>query len=106
MEDLELEALRQKRLAEMQTSQQQIEDQRRQVEAQKQNILRQILTPEARDRLANIRVANLELASSVEMQLIHLAQSGRIQGVIDDTMLKDILKNLAPARREITIERR
>lgn len=106
MEDLELEALRQKRLAEMQAGQQQIEDQRRQVEAQKQNILRQILTPDARDRLANIKVANPELANSVELQLIRLAQSGRIQGVINDTMLKDILKNLAPVRREITIERR
>lgn len=106
MEDLELEALRQKRLAEMQAGQQQMEDQRRQVEAQKQNILRQILTPDARDRLANIKVANPELANSVELQLIRLAQSGRIQGVINDTMLKDILKNLAPVRREITIERR
>lgn len=106
MEDLELEALRQKRLAEMQAGQQQMEDQRRQVEVQKQNILRQILTPDARDRLANIKVANPELANSVELQLIRLAQSGRIQGVINDTMLKDILKNLAPVRREITIERR
>ena len=113
MEDPELEALRQRRLAEMQANQQQAaaqqqaaEDQRRQMEVQKQAILRQILTPDARDRLANIRVANPQMAESVEMQLIQLAQSGRIQGVINDAMLRDILRKVAPSHREITIERR
>ena len=113
MEDPELEALRQRRLAEMQANQQQAaaqqqaaEDQRRQMEIQKQAILRQILTPDARDRLANIRVANPQLAESVEIQLIQLAQSGRLQGVINDAMLRDILRKVAPTHREITIERR
>ena len=113
MEDPELEALRQRRLAEMQANQQQAaaqqqaaEDQRRQMEVQKQAILRQILTPDARDRLANIRVANPQMAESVEMQLIQLAQSGRLQGVINDAMLRDILRKVAPTHREITIERR
>ena len=113
MEDPELEALRQRRLAEMQANQQQAaaqqqaaEDQRRQMEIQKQAILRQILTPDARDRLANIRVANPQMADSVEMQLIQLAQSGRLQGVINDAMLRDILRKVAPTHREITIERR
>jgi programmed cell death protein 5 len=113
MEDPELEALRQRRLAEMQANQQQAaaqqqaaEDQRRQMEVQKQAILRQILTPDARDRLANIRVANPQMAESVEIQLIQLAQSGRLQGVINDAMLRDILRKVAPSHREITIERR
>ena len=113
MEDPELEALRQRRLAEMQANQQQAaaqqqaaEDQRRQMEIQKQAILRQILTPDARDRLANIRIANPQMAESVEIQLIQLAQSGRLQGVINDAMLRDILRKVAPTHREITIERR
>ena len=113
MEDPELEALRQRRLAEMQANQQQAaaqqqaaEDQRRQMEIQKQAILRQILTPDARDRLANIRVANPQMAESVEIQLIQRAQSGRLQGVINDAMLRDILRKVAPTHREITIERR
>ena len=113
MEDPELEALRHRRLAEMQANQQQAaaqqqaaEDQRRQMEIQKQAILRQILTPDARDRLANIRIANPQMAESVEIQLIQLAQSGRLQGVINDAMLRDILRKVAPSHREITIERR
>ena len=109
MDDPELNALRQRRLADMQYSGQQQEEAReraKQVETQKQAILRQILTPEARDRLSNVKVANPEMASTVEMQLIQLAQSGRLTGMISDAMLREILMKIAPQRREITIERR
>ena len=109
MEDPEMEAIRQRRMAELQQqaqSQASQQEQAQRMEAQKQGVLRQILTPEARDRLANIRLANPQMAESVEMQLIQLAQSGRLRGVIDDTMLRNILAQIAPQRREITIERR
>jgi programmed cell death protein 5 len=109
MDDSELEALRQRRLAEMQQGgQQQAEakERARQMEVQKQAMLRQILTPEARDRLSNVRVASPDIANMVEMQLIQLAQSGRLAGMITDPMLRDILMRLTPQRREITIERR
>jgi len=109
MDDSELEALRQRRMAEMQQSgQQQAEakERARQMEIQKQAMLRQILTPEARDRLSNVRVASPEIANMVEMQLIQLAQSGRLAGMISDAMLRDILMRVTPQRREITIERR
>ena len=42
----------------------------------------------------------------VEMQLINLAQSGRLQGIVTDDMLRNILRQIAPQHREITIERR
>ena len=109
MEDPELEALRQKRYAELQQQAQNQaaqQEQAQRFEAQKQSVLRQILTPEARDRLANIRLANPQMAESVENQLIQLAQSGRMRGVIDDAMLKNILAQITPQQREITIQRR
>ena len=53
-----------------------------------------------------MRVANPQMADMVEMQLIQLAQSGRLQGVITDAMLRDILRQVAPQHREIKIERR
>ncbi|MBR4504531.1 MAG: DNA-binding protein [Candidatus Methanomethylophilaceae archaeon] len=109
MDDPELAALRQKRLMELQQqaqSQAAQEEQAKRAETQRQSVLRQILSPEARDRLANIRLANPQLAESVEMQLIQLAQSGRLRGVIDDAMLKNILAQIIPQKREITIERR
>lgn len=96
-------------MAEMQHSgQQQAEakERARQMEIQKQAMLRQILTPDARDRLSNVRMASPEVANMVEMQLIQLAQSGRLAGMINDAMLRDILRQVAPQRREITIERR
>ena len=40
------------------------------------------------------------------MQLIQLAQSGRLQGMIDDNMLKSILSQILPQQREIKIQRR
>lgn len=109
MEDPELEAIRQRRMAELQQQAQNQaaqEEQAKRMEMQKQNALRQILTTEARQRLANIRLANPPMADTVEMQLIQLAQSGRIQGIIDDTMLRNILAQITPQQREITIERR
>jgi programmed cell death protein 5 len=109
MEDPELEALRRKRMAELQQQQgNQVaqEEQARQFEMQKQSILRQILTPEARDRLANIKLASPEQAKAVEMQLIQLAQSGRLREVITDAMLREILQKIIPQQREITIQRR
>ena len=109
MDDPELAALRQKKMAELQQQAQQQaaqEEKAKQFEMQKQSVLRQILTPEARDRLANIKLANPQMAEGVEMQLIQLAQSGRLQGVIDDAMLRNILAQIAPQKREITIQRR
>jgi programmed cell death protein 5 len=109
MEDPELEALRQRKMAELQQNSQQqaaAQDRARQMEAQKQAVLRQIVTPEARERLANVRMTSPDLANTVEMQLIQLAQSGRLNEMVSDAMLKNILRQIAPQRREITIERR
>lgn len=106
MEDPELEALRQRRMAELQQNQSAKEEEAKEFEMQKQAVLRQILTPEARDRLANIRLASPEQANAIEMQLIQIAQSGRLQGVIDDNMLRGVLQKIVPQKREINIQRR
>lgn len=109
MEDDELEAIRRRKLAELQQAQEQATVQamaREQVLAQRQMILRQILTPEARERLGRIELAYPELTESIENQLIALAQSGRVQRVIDDATLRQILTRLIPKKREIKIERR
>ncbi len=108
-DDPELEMLRQKRMAELQQSQQrqaQQQEQAKQIEAQRQSILRQIMEPEARDRLANVKLANPQLAANVENQVIRLYQSGRLQGSITDAMLREILQSMVPQKREIHIERR
>ncbi|MEM0449494.1 MAG: DNA-binding protein [Methanomassiliicoccales archaeon] len=108
MDDAELEELRRRKLAELQRQQEaqaMAQEQQRQIEMQRQAIMRQILTPQARDRLSNLKMAYPEIARLVEDQLIGLVQTGRIQQQIDDSTLKEILRRVAPRKREIKIER-
>jgi len=106
--DEELNAIRQRRYSELQRAaadeQRQVEA-RRQFEAQKQAVLKQILTPEARQRLTNIRMVKPEFAEQIELQLIQLAQSGRIRIPISDEQLKEALAKLQSQRKEIRIRR-
>jgi programmed cell death protein 5 len=109
MDDEELDAIRRRKLMELQNAQDQAmaqQQMREQQQAQKQTILRQILTPEARERLGRIELAYPDLADSIENQLIALAQSGRVQRAIDDATLKQILERVMPKKRDIKIERR
>ena len=108
-EDDELDAIRRRRMAELQQDAQlrmAQEQQSQQIAAQRQAILRQILTPEARERLGRIELAYPEVAASVRDQLIALAQAGRVQQAIDDRTLQEILRRVVPRKREIKIERR
>ena len=99
---MELQAQRQREIEELQRQ----EELRRQIEAQKKAILRAILEPEAKERLARIRLAHPEVAEAVENQLIALAQSGRINQKISDELLKEILKRAMPKKRETRIIRK
>jgi len=108
-EDDELEAVRQRKLQELQIRAQQeaaAQEQAKHLEAQRQMLMRQLLTPEARERLANLRMTRPDIVESVENQLIMLVQSGRITQQIDDYTLRQILRKVVPQKREIKIERR
>lgn len=106
--DKELEEIKQRKLAELQRRMALAEEQERlkkEYEAKKQAVLRAILTPEARMRLANIKMVRPEFAEQLETQLIQLAQSGKIPIPITDEHLKRILEMLQPPRRDIRIRR-
>jgi programmed cell death protein 5 len=107
-EDEEIESLRKRRLLELQQKilqEQQQAEAERQLEIQKQALLRRILTPEARQRLTNLKMIKPEFASQLELQLIQIAQQGRIDLPIDDERLKEILIRLQTDKREIKIRR-
>ncbi len=109
MDEDELEWIRRKKLQELQSQYAQqavMQEQERQIEEQKQIILRQILTPEARERLNTLRLAKPYFAELVENQLFLLVQAGKLNRQVDDVMLKTILTKLASRKREIKIERR
>jgi len=106
--DKELEEIRRRKFEQIQQEQAGAvaEDQKRQeVEEAKKNIIRQILTSEARERLNTIRMAKPELAELLENQLIALAQTGKIKSMISDAQFKDILRQITPKKREISIKR-
>ena len=110
--DDELNRIRQRKLEEMQRNTQQgemDEENRKQIEqeeARRQQILRQILSTEARERLSTLKLVRPDLVSNVENQLIQLAGMGRINRVIGDEELKGILSRLIGSKRETRIERR
>ena len=109
-EDPELQVLRERRLAQIQQQRLQeetMETERSQYEEQTQDVLRQIMTPEAKERLGRVRLTYPEIASGVENQLIMLYQSGRLPGKIDDPTLKKLLGQLQNQnRKEIKIVRK
>jgi len=100
----ELEILKQRKLAEMQRKLAE-EELRQEQEAQKQNVLRVILTPEARSRLNNLKIVRPEFAEQLELQLIQLAQQGRLPVPLTDEQLKKILLELQSRKRDIKITR-
>lgn len=75
------------------------------VAAQKEQLLRQILMPEARMRLSNIRMVKPDLAGMVEQQLIALATQGRIQSRLTDEQLRHMLSSIQQPRRDFKINR-
>lgn len=108
MSDDELENLRQKRLSELQQQAGQDQPQsqaKKQVEAQKQALLRQILSPEARQRLTNLRMIKPEFTEQIELQLIQLAQMNKLPIPLPDAQLKQILIQLQSKKRETKIRR-
>lgn len=73
--------------------------------SQKENILKQILVPEARSRLTNIKMVKKELAETVENYLITMASQGKIRGQITDDQLKQILLSMQQPKRDFKINR-
>ena len=112
MGDDELSELRKRRMAQMQQQagdqqgmQEELERQQKQ-KSQIQMLLMQVLEPDARERLSTIKLTKADFAASVEQQLVALAQSGRLKNKITDAQLKELLRQLAPARRDYSITRR
>ncbi|MCK5265095.1 MAG: hypothetical protein KAR03_05755, partial [Candidatus Thorarchaeota archaeon] len=73
MSDEELEAIRKRKMASLQ--QEALRDQAQEeaiveAQAQKEAVLRQILSAEARARLSNIKMVKPQFAEQIEMQLI------------------------------------
>ena len=108
MSDDELDQIRKRKLLSMQNR---LGDEQRQVQAeqqieqQKQALLAKMLTPEARQRLNNLKMVKREFTEQIELQLIEMAQTGKLPIPLSDTQLKSILIQLQSRKRETTIRR-
>ncbi|MFW9910933.1 MAG: DNA-binding protein [Candidatus Thorarchaeota archaeon] len=103
LSDEELDEIRRRKLASLREEaleEQAREHQIAEAQAQKEAILRQILTPEARSRLTNIRMVKPQVAEQIEMQLIQLASSGRLRARVTDEQLKKLLQQVTGQERE------
>jgi len=104
----ELEELRKRKLLALQqrlAEEQQQAQMERQMEQQKQVLLRKILTPEARQRLTNLKMVRPDFTNQLELQLIQLAQQGKLPIPLADEQLKQILVQLQTQKRETKIRR-
>ncbi|MEA1992847.1 MAG: DNA-binding protein [Euryarchaeota archaeon] len=96
-----LEEMKKRREIELQKAQEE-----QQQELQIQSALRQILTSEARARLNRVKIAKPEFAKQVQMQLIQMAQSGKLQEKLTDKKLKSLLKSLQQRKPSFNITRK
>ncbi|MFC7323020.1 DNA-binding protein [Halorubrum rutilum] len=111
-DDERLEELREKKMEELRERQQgggdaeaQREAQER-ADAQQEAVLKQYLTDGARQRLNAVAMSKPEFGEKVKQQVAALAQSGRIQGQIDEDQMRDLLKELQPDQQSFDIRRR
>jgi programmed cell death protein 5 len=107
--DEELEELRKRKLSALrrQTFDERQETQtQQQLEMQKQALLRSILSPEARQRLTTLKMVRPEFTEQLELQLIQLAQQGKIPIPLSDGQLRQILTQLQSRKREPKIMRK
>ncbi|KAL4234618.1 Programmed cell death protein 5 [Mactra antiquata] len=103
-DDGDLEEIRARRMAELQAQmggpggggggQEQQKEREKQMEEMKHSILSQVLDQSARTRLNTIAVAKPDKAKMVEGMLIQMAQSGQIQGKLNETQLKGLLERV------------
>lgn len=76
-----------------------------QLKAQKEMMLKQVLSSEARLRLNNVRMVKPDLADLVENYILNLSVQGKISGQISDEQLKQILSSAQQPKRDFKFNR-
>lgn len=103
-----LEEIRKRKLEELMQVQQQQVHEHAQVQQQvekMESVVRQFFTKEALARYGNLKAAHQEKALQLLLVLFQAIQKGQIRGKIEDEVLKKVLEQLAPKKREINIKR-
>ena len=114
-DDSELEEIRAARRAEIQRqiearADEQLQSEEQQAVASQEasalaEAMRIILTPEARQRLANVELTREDVALGVKRHLVNMHNEGRLNVPVDDQTLKAVLARLNSNRRDSNIRR-
>ena len=96
-----LDEVRKRKLEELMRLQQ---EKLQQLEAM-ENIVRQFLTKDALARYGNLKAAHKEKSLQLLVVLFQAIQKGQVQGRIEDSLLKKILEQMTPKKKEIKIKR-
>jgi programmed cell death protein 5 len=76
-----------------------------QLNTQKEILLKQFLSPDARLRLNNIKMVKPDLANLVGNYILNLASQGKFSGQISDEHLKQILLATQQPKRDFKFKR-
>jgi len=76
-----------------------------QLKAQKEMMLKQVLSSEARLRINNVRMVKPDLADLVENYILNLSVQGKISGQISDDQLKQILSSAQQPKHDFKFNR-
>ncbi len=79
-------------------------EQMKQLEEMKKKVLTSILDKEAFERINRVKLVNPQLAGQVELYLIQLVQSGKIQSQITDEQMKQVLQMLQAGKKDFNIK--
>ncbi|GFG36984.1 hypothetical protein Cfor_05405 [Coptotermes formosanus] len=100
MEDADLEEIRAKRLAQLQSEYRggsdagRAEERKREQDEMKNTILTQLLTQSARARLNTLMIGKPEKGRMVENMLLQMAHTGQVMGKLDESELINILEKV------------
>jgi len=76
------------------------EEQKAAAEEQRAQILKAILSPEARERMCNIKMVKEAKGRQIEDMLINRAQRGQLGGVVDEDTLIQMLESINEQQQE------
>lgn len=101
MDEEELEKLREQKKREKREQAQQEQEREDQQRKQIKQKASKFLTNKAQSRLGNIRAANPDKASSIEMQIAQLGEHGQVnKNEVTDKKLKQLLRDLENQKEE------
>jgi len=89
----------------MQNSAKQQQQQQEQ-EEYKKAAMKSILSPEANERLARVKIVKPEKAAQLENQLMSMAKSGKLKGVVSEAQLSQLLETVSEKEVKVTTMRK